>query len=310
MSDDNEKRERVQITTSAVLNKKQQEQVIKELEELEEHQKEQRLALEESKSLQRPKVAPWSKSEPLSKIHSILGHVAQGDAYRNELELVYDRLKGDAEAPEYLPSESEEDSQAMEALPVAKDPWADGFAFGMSAGHISTETSDTVSFSDEDPFAIPTSPVTEPNQHPPQESEHSDSQILDGVNLDDFDQLHKTAKTSGTLTSADVNAFLAQQAIDQLNSDALEHLAGDDLEDWQSLEKSNEPVDPNLIPKRERRPGQERENFFLHEDSRSSEMDTFSFEDSMSTSAGVAENNKKEEDQPLALGEPEDTVID
>lgn len=55
MSDDNEKRERVQITTSAVLNKKQQEQVIKELEELEEHQKEQRRALEESKSLKSPK---------------------------------------------------------------------------------------------------------------------------------------------------------------------------------------------------------------------------------------------------------------
>ena len=89
MSDDNEKKERVKITTSAVLTKKQQEQVIKELEELEDYQKEQALAQDESNPLQRPKVAPWS-TEPLSKIHSILGHVAQGDAYRNELELIYD----------------------------------------------------------------------------------------------------------------------------------------------------------------------------------------------------------------------------
>lgn len=307
MSDDFDKKERVQITTSAVLTKKQQEQVVKELEELEDHQREQALAQEESNPIQRPKVAPWSKSEPLSKIHSILGHAAQGDAYRNELDLVYDRLKGDADAPEYLPSEQdEEDPQAMEALispaqSPADDPWADGFSFGESAGQVSVQTTQTDPFSSDDPFASPTAPIM-PETEAILSPQQSGPKILDGVNLNEFDQLHQTAKSSGTLTSADVNAFLAQQAINELPSDALNHLAGDDVEDWQSIEQHTAPLDPHLIPRRERHPGQAPERFFLSE--------AEPLEGHESNEAEELEPQTVPSQSIAPLGEPEDTIID
>ena len=59
--------------------------------------------------------APWSKDEPLTQIHSLLGHMAQGDVYRNELGLIYERIQGEADTPEFIPVavESELDTSAM-----------------------------------------------------------------------------------------------------------------------------------------------------------------------------------------------------
>ena len=51
-------------------------------------------------------------SEALPQIHSLLGHTIQGDSYRNDLDLAFERIVHDADAPEYQAPPSE-DAQAV-----------------------------------------------------------------------------------------------------------------------------------------------------------------------------------------------------
>ena len=46
------------------------------------------------------KLGKKDKGELLPEIHSVIGHMAQGDTYKNSLALIFDRISGDAEAPE------------------------------------------------------------------------------------------------------------------------------------------------------------------------------------------------------------------
>jgi hypothetical protein len=234
MSDD-KKKDRKKIITSALMTKSQEAEVMKQMEEIEKAQAEAQAELladpnSTPSAALRPKVAPWTKSEPLTKIHSILGHIAQGDTYRNELDLVYDRLKGDAEAPEYVPTESDEDSAAFEPITGRNtDPFStDNFMFGESSGSVSVESntqntnmqqSGEQDQRSEDVLALQQSSSQEPT-----------TQILGGVNISEFDQLHQTAKSSGMLTQDDVDAYLAQSEPD-LSDDDLNRLSGFDEQD-------------------------------------------------------------------------------
>ena len=65
-------------------------------------------------------------AEALPQIHSLLGHQVQGDSYRNDLDLAFDRVIHDADAPEYqAPQEPEvEQQKTMEVLGGAFEPFS------------------------------------------------------------------------------------------------------------------------------------------------------------------------------------------
>ena len=306
MSDENPKK-RKKITTSALMTKRQEAEVIKQMEEIEKAQAEAQAEIMADPNASpsaalRPKVAPWTKSEPLTKIHSILGHIAQGDIYRNDLELVYDRLKGDAEAPEFIPSEK--DKQAEDAFePIVgrgDDPsWtSDQFAFGESSGSVSFES----------------------NQSPVQEAQ-ADDKILGGFDINEFDQLHQSVKSSGTLNQNDVDSFLAES--DPMLSDQdLERLSGvDEASTGDELEIVENQIDPFAtpadLPQRQRGLSQNQDPFFTQNDTfaeMSFDMDdeadnTHGSEQEHDNSDAFAESKSLSPDD-LALGEAEDTIVD
>ena len=323
MSEEQHKKNRVKITTSAPLTKAQQEQVVKELEMMEEKDREELLKVEQSQRLMPPKVAPWSKSEPLSKIHSILGHVAQGDAYRNGLDLIYDRLQGEAEAPEYISADNEDPPEAMEPIIArrtekwsmepesitggATEAWSfDTDSFGESAGDIVSDiASDRVST---DPFAMTSREKvyksTVDNSEDEKENRDKDvssSEILDGVGIEEFEKLQQTAKSSGTLTRADVNEFLSKQAIESVSDESIAALSGDSEVNWQSLEDSKSTVKSSSPPQRQRRPGQAPTPFFK---SQNTAVNT-------ELSSGKADSpSSNASSEALGLGDQEDTIID
>ena len=110
------------------------------------------------------------KGELLPEIHSVIGHMAQGDTYKNSLSLIYDRLSGDAEAPEYIvPTEDTPDkAQEIEVESSAFEP----FHFSDSFGNPGVELS---------PPPSPTEPI-------PKEG-HSESLILGSFREEDFERL-------------------------------------------------------------------------------------------------------------------------
>ena len=310
MSDENQKK-RKKITTSALMTKRQEAEVVQQMEEIEKAQAEAQAEIAADPNAKpsaalRPKVAPWTKSEPLTKIHSILGHIAQGDIYRNELDLVYDRLTGDAEAPEYVPSEADEQAEdAFEPiLTRGDDPWSsDQFSFGESSGSISFESRQTP-------------PEEKPNQN-------STDQILGGLNLNEFDQLHQSAKSSGMLTKDDVDSFLNKNE-PSLSDQDLELLSGAQelMSEPSEAESINDPFAiPANLPKRERGLQQSEEPFFTQSDTFSeinfdtpnetndAELAEFQFADSFSESNTTSES-KANESNDFALGDAEDTIVD
>lgn len=234
--------------------------------------------------------APWSKSEPLTKIHSLLGHMVQGDVYRNELDLIYDRIQGDAEAPEYISAENGE-SPDTEPLPSTTDPFADGsFDFGMSVGEISVSTEGSVSEEitfDEAAGERPVNPQA--------------SSILGEINMDDFDELHQTARTSIGLTPEEIKAQLKpQEKID----DALMDSIATAPESW-----SESDIDPSLM----KRPRGESTDFSFFESSHAVNVEVIQGSD---TSGGAdslkAESTSVNEPRHLS-GEalsPQDTHVD
>lgn len=186
----------------------------------------------EKKNLRTPP-APWSKSEPLTKIHSLLGHMAQGDVYRNDLDLVYDRLKGDAEAPEFIPPPQDKESTDQRAPLIDQsselihDPFSDdSFDFGMSVGEVSQD--DVSSGGDQ----------TEGADDGAYEPIQAESQTIFGeINLNDFDELHQTARTSIGFDPKVLEGEGAPQ--DDLNDEHLAKIA-EAPEDW-----SESSVDPS-----------------------------------------------------------------
>ena len=311
MSDENQKK-RKKITTSALMTKRQEAEVIQQMEEIEKAQAEAQAEIAadpnaKSSAALRPKVAPWTKSEPLTKIHSILGHIAQGDIYRNELDLVYDRLTGDAEAPEYVPSEADEQAEdAFEPiLTRGDDPWSsDQFSFGESSGSISFE----------------------PKQTPPEVTPHQNSteQILDGLNLNEFDLLHQSAKSSGMLTKDDVDSFLEKNE-PALSDQDLELLSGaqEPMSEISETDNISDPFETSVnLPKRERGLQHSQEPFFTQSDTFSEiNFDTpngtndeapaeLQFADSFSESNMTSESTANASSNDFALGDAEDTIID
>ena len=335
MSDDQQKKERKQIKTSALMTKKEQEELIERIDELSE---EESTDDPHAHLIARPKVAPWSKSEPLTKIHSILGHVAQGDTYRNELDLVYDRIIGDADAPEYLPDHEDPPEEAFEPIIAThSEPWGmdseredDPFEFGASVGQVSADKSF------EDPLS---QAIGEDIQ---QKDPIDQAQILGGMNLDDFDLLHESAKSSGQISKEEVDNFVAKHdpQIEQLpeivqdssQTNTNEVLSEEELEkltfggdDWEAMVENKSPVEPSLLPKRERHPGEDPKPFFMAQDT-VSELN-FDFptsndaETALEESSSITdqEQESKQEDESsenesstggLALGLPEDTMVD
>jgi hypothetical protein len=248
-----------------------------------------------------------------------LGHIAQGDTYRNELDLVYDRLKGDAEAPEYVPTESDEDSAAFEPITGRNtDPFSTGnFMFGESSGSVSVETN-TQNTNMEQSGGQGHQSTNEISTQQSSTQEPT-TQILGGVNISEFDQLHQTAKSSGMLTQDDVDAYLAQSE-PNLSDDELNRLSGFDEQD--SIEgKATDLGDPFAtpaeLPKRQRGLSAHQTPFFT-------QSDTFS-EASFGMSSGSIQTDSDQDDSSgetsklpsssessadLALGESEDTIID
>lgn len=306
MSDETSKK-RKKITTSALMTKSQEAEVIKQMEEIEKAQAEAQAEIMADPNATpsaalRPKVAPWTKSEPLTKIHSILGHIAQGDIYRNDLELVYDRLKGDAQAPEYIPSEK--DKQAEDAFePIigrGDDPWAnDQFAFGESSGSVSFESNQ--------------SPVKEA------QTDSAKNEILGGFDMNEFDQLHQSAKSSGTLNQDVVDSFLGKsepvlsdQDLDRLSG--VEEATTDDV-----VEVQENQIDPFAapadLPKRERGLAEDQEPFFTQNDT-FAEMnfdlvdEAGGVHDSKQDDSSSLTNSQSQSPDDLALGEAEDTIVD
>ena len=168
--------------------------------------------------------APWSKSEPLTKIHSLLGHMAQGDVYRNDLELVYDRITGDAEAPEFVPvpeeispdtliDREEQENTDIEVdahEEILTDPFADEtFDFAVSIGEVSSGAEDPYDQGDaqlvvnaKDMIPMSTSEV-----------EGLDQKIFGEIKVDEFDHLHQTARTSIGVDPEELKANLRPQEI-------------------------------------------------------------------------------------------------
>jgi hypothetical protein len=59
-------------------------------------------------------------SEALPQIHSLLGHTIQGDSYRNDLDLAFERIIHDAAAPEYhAPIEEVNDNIVQDSIEVS-----------------------------------------------------------------------------------------------------------------------------------------------------------------------------------------------
>ena len=110
-----------------------------------------------------------------------------------------------------------------------------------------------------------------------------------------------------------MNAFMAKQALDQLSPDSLDHLGGDEVESWQSLDQQTGEVDANRLPKRLRNPGQEPEPFFLGEGEdtvpglESPHMGEEAFEE---TDQASREQQSAQPEAPSLLGDAEDTIID
>lgn len=209
MSADDPKSKKVQIETSALTNKPKESNITEAKDG------------NSDGSVGSDAPAPWSKDEPLTKIHSLLGHHAQGDVYRNDLELVYDRLTGDAEAPEFVPLPEEDQEEAFEELPSQKSDFddfdIDAFSFSMSAGEVSVETVDHIAEE-----AIPNA-YDQTND----DSSANPNTIFGEVSIDEFDRLHKTAKTSPSLTGQEVEAKLKSDFdVGQVDEDKLEQLAG------------------------------------------------------------------------------------
>jgi hypothetical protein len=319
MSDEDNKKDRIQITTSALMTKRQEEEVLKQLEEKargeEASQEEDQVAVSESieATLARPKVAPWTKSEPLTKIHSILGHIAQGDIYRNDLDLVYDRLTGDAEAPEYLPAQQDEEDaeEAFEPLVSAEStPWnMDDFGFGEIAGSVSVEVSAAQSMETPEPEPEPKQPEALVNIHSEDPihdayASTSSSQILGGMNLDDFDSLQQTARSSGTSTKADVNEFLSKHAMSSISDNEIDQLSGGE-DDW--IPQSSAPLENHeAVPVRERQIRQKAQPFFTQNDTFSESTFAHEGEDNQSESA----KDSFEDGFGKGLGDAEDTIVD
>jgi hypothetical protein len=347
MSDEDNKKDRIQITTSALMTKRQEEEVLKQLEEKirgeEATQEDHKVAVSESieATLARPKVAPWTKSEPLTKIHSILGHIAQGDIYRNDLDLVYDRLTGDAEAPEYLPAQQDEEDaeEAFEPLVSAEStPWnMDDFGFGEIAGSVSIEVNKAQAMETPEPEPgqeqepeQESKPEPKSAQEPEPKSEqepepklpeasvniHSEepihdayastnsSQILGGMNLDEFDSLQQTARSSGTSTKADVNEFLSKHAMNSISDNEIDQLSGGE-DDW--IPQSSAPLENDeAIPVRERQISQKAQPFFTQNDTFSEGTFAHEGEDHQSESA----KDSFEDGFGKGLGDAEDTIVD
>jgi hypothetical protein len=117
------------------------------------------------------------KGEMLPKIHSVIGHMAQGDTYKNSLALIFDRLSGDAEAPEYVvPTEDgQREDEALEVDSSAFEP----FHFSDSLGSVNTEKSNP---------GVEITPPPPATKDTPKES-NTESLILGSFREEDFERL-------------------------------------------------------------------------------------------------------------------------
>lgn len=209
MSEQEKKEDRVQIETSAMTNRddrlKTPQKVANPVE-----------AHGEVRSSRQQAPAPWSKDEPLTKVHSLLGHFAQGDVYRNDLDLVYDRITGEAEAPDFVaPSEGIEEA-ISEPLPPSREDF-DIESFGMISGESSIQVSEKDVMTEES---------------------RSSTSIFEGDEIEDFDRIYETAHTSPHLSKVEVEAMLKSQD-DMIDDDHLALLSGADEGEWLKEQESD-----------------------------------------------------------------------
>jgi hypothetical protein len=99
MSQNDPKQAKRRIETSALDREK-----VAEIEE-----KLHRISQIKSAKIRRRDIELDNEDLPLSTVESMIGFKDQGDAFRNDLDLLFDRLQGEATAPEFSPPTPEED---------------------------------------------------------------------------------------------------------------------------------------------------------------------------------------------------------
>ena len=128
------------------------------------------------------------------------------------------------------------------------------------------------------------------------------------MNIDDFDELQKTAKSTGTATQADVNEYLSKQALNSVSDEMIGQLSGSSLDVptepplVDAYQDNNQAVDP--LSQRPRNLHKDHEPFF-------SQQDTFN-------EANFRGDDDQEESQSSdfeagfgeGLGDAEDTIVD
>ena len=168
---------------------------------------------------------------PLPEVDSLIGFATQGDAYHNDLELLHDRIKGEASAPQFVSPRIQIEEEDVDAQPVmvaerTPSPFDLGLEEEEDEGALEAlfgETSGVVSV--EEPVNATEEPIMERAPSP-------SPQILGGVTLSSLDELQSTLaaqraqelKASELLVAQETSA--EDELIIQVNEEA------DEDEDW------------------------------------------------------------------------------
>lgn len=123
---------------------------------------------------------------PLPEVDSLIGYAIQGDSYHNDLELLHDRIKGEASAPEFVSPRLQVDDEELGVVAPQRTP----SPFDLSEDEegfedIFAETSGVFEVQDvSDPhhahkkMIVPRTPSPEP-------------QILEGITLTSLEQIQE-----------------------------------------------------------------------------------------------------------------------
>ena len=184
---------------------------------------------------------------PLPEVDSLIGFATQGDAYHNDLELLHDRIKGEASAPEFvaprLQVEEEEQGDEPELhtqrtpspFDIKLEDEGDDGALEALFG----ETSGAVSF--EGPGGATEELVIERDPSPA-------PQILGGVTLSSLDELQSTLATQEAQARQASERIVTQEtaAEDELIIQVNEEADEDEewaLDDLKGLMGFDDPVE-------------------------------------------------------------------
>ena len=133
-----------------------------------------------------------TSGELLTKVHSKIGHLAQGDSYKNTLDLAFDRLVLGAEAPEYIAPEKPAEE------PTTSNPAYEDFHFGESLGSLESNIL-------EDPDTSPDHEFIS-SDHPTRPTSAPLTKILGEFSVSELGRIRDTeAKTEPNLPEEDID---------------------------------------------------------------------------------------------------------